>query len=59
MTLSRFFTVFGYAAATAATIIVSGGIAAPAWVAAVLTGAATISAHLAQSPVPCSPKETK
>jgi hypothetical protein len=55
MTLSKFFATMAYVCGAAATIIATGGVAAPAWVAASLTAAAPLFGHLACSPLPAGP----
>lgn len=49
--LSKILAGIGYATAVAITVIVSGGIALPAWIVPALAGAGAVAGHMAQSPI--------
>lgn len=48
--MSRVLTTIAYVAGAAVTIIMTGGIAVPAWVVPALTGVGVVAGHLATSP---------
>lgn len=48
--MSHILTTIAYVAGSAVTIIVTGGIAVPAWLIPALTGVGVVAGHLATSP---------